>query len=288
MFSVNIKFIFDKLVISKLFYRIGFYVFVFLTVSSNVFGQEFSGDARTESMAGASLTCGNVWSVFNNVGAMSESGLSVGAGYLNRFLMEEISEKSMAIIVPAFNGVCGGGVNYFGYSQYNQIKSVFGYAKKLGEKFNAGISISYYSLNIANSVHKSAALSGNMAMIYNFNRNWSYAVCINNVAKSVFFDNVLNDVVLPTIATGAAYKSEKILCEVDVESTLENGDIAVRTGLEINPIAGFLFRTGMLVNPFYACFGAGYNFGFMQFDFGVRRHFVLGWLPSVSVCFVKK
>ena len=286
--KANLSFGVVGYILSTLMLNLNWLYFCAALLVQTAQAQDFYCDARCEAMAGASLTIPNAWSVFNNAGAIADANLGVGAGYLNRFMMSEISEKAMATTIPAAGGVCGAGINYFGYQKYNQFKIALGYAKKLGEKLNAGITINYHVLDIALSPQKSNAIAGNIAMLYHFNNNWHFAIALNNIAKKVIYDQALDEIVVSKILVGTSYQADKVVCEVDIESKPDYGNITINTGVELKPVGGLSIRTGITTQSFNTCWGAGYDFGFMNIDFAVRRHWILGWLPSISVGFYKK
>ena len=71
------------------------------------------------SMANASVTFNDVWSHFNNPGAVGNAKeLAVGISYENRFLLKELQSQSVAAVIPLKVGSISIGGQMFGYSDF--------------------------------------------------------------------------------------------------------------------------------------------------------------------------
>ncbi len=263
-----------------------YFFYLFILLFSKSYGQGyFPTGARAISMGTASVTQGDVWAFQNNPGALAMlEEFRAGITYENRFLTQELQSSALALAAPIKKGVISFGAQYFGYSQYQEMKAGAGYSLQLSEKFFAGVQLNYLQLNIPNYIQKSV-MTAEAGLIAKVNENWQFGFSVYNIGRaklSSFEDDRFSTV----MRFGSSYRfSKKLLIAGEFEKDIDNL-LRVKAGIEYEMINHFYLRGGSLINPSEYTFGIGYALKKMRLDFGTRYIPVLGWSPHFSLIFV--
>ena len=108
----------------------------------------FDLGARATGMANASVTLGDSWSMFHNIGGLArvESSIAVFS-YQNKYGIPEFATFGGAFVKPMLNGVAGVGVFRFGGDLYNEQKINVGFSNQFGFT-SLGLNVNYLQYNI--------------------------------------------------------------------------------------------------------------------------------------------
>lgn len=97
------------------------------------------------SVANASVAVQNDWNAFQNTSALAHiETFEASAQYENRFMIKELSTKSLQAAINAKYVNVGLAFSYFGYSLYNDMILGIGSARNFGDKFSMGVQFNYY------------------------------------------------------------------------------------------------------------------------------------------------
>ena len=91
----------------------------------------------------------DVFSVWQNVASLAqlrEAGFGVYGE--RRFLLAQTSFYSSVIALPTEDGNFAFQADYFGFKNFNKSQIGFAYARKMGDRFNLGMKVNYYSFRI--------------------------------------------------------------------------------------------------------------------------------------------
>ncbi len=106
--------------------------------------------ASSVSTAGASAAVLTEWSAFQNTAALAHvEHIEVAAQYENRFMMKELSTRSVQAGFNARYVNVGLSFSYQGYSLYNEMLTGVGIARNFGDKFSMGVQFDYYTAYFA-------------------------------------------------------------------------------------------------------------------------------------------
>ena len=98
------------------------------------------------SVAGASSAVMNDWSAFHNPAALAHvDRTEIAAQFENRFMMKELSTKSVQAGFNTGPVNVGLSFSYQGYSVYNEMIAGLGLARNFGDKFSMGVQFDYYT-----------------------------------------------------------------------------------------------------------------------------------------------
>lgn len=240
-------------------------------------------DGNFEAMANASVMQNGLWSVNNNQAGLADlQKFAVGINYQNRFQLAETSTKSVAAALHTRTGNFALSFNRFGYSQYSENSFGLAYARQFGERVSAGLQFDYLNIN------QPSAYGNNGVFLFEVGLQ---AKPIDNMQVGVHVFN-------PTRAKMAEYEDERVNTSfrfgvnyffsqivqlaAEVEKTMQT-DLRYKVGLEYQIISNLYLRTGFRSKPNEFCFGAGYTFKGLTFDFAFSTHQYLPMSTQVSL-----
>jgi len=254
-------------------------------------GANFAADnyptgARSTGLANASVTIGDCWSAFHNQAALAwMDRISAGASYDSRFTIANLSTKGFVFAVPLKAGTFALSGDVFGYSQYNEKKAGIAFAKKLGEKFSAGVQLDYLNTFINDDNYGShttfAVEAGLLAEPF---KNFRIGLHVYNLSRAKLAQYA--DEKIPTIfRLGGSYRfSEKLFWSVEEEKDIDQKAV-FKSGLEYHVADVLYLRGGIGTNPTLFSFGFGLKIGNLFLDMASTYHQVLGFSPALSLTY---
>ncbi|MDD5571796.1 MAG: hypothetical protein PHD97_11670 [Bacteroidales bacterium] len=241
--------------------------------------------ARSASMGNTSLNFSDIFSSFNNQAGLSKlKNTSAGFSYENRFLLNNLSSKSVAFALPTKSGVFGVDINYFGFELYNESKLGLAFGKSFGKNFFAGIKFDYLYTHIAENYGNKGIITGEAGLQARVAKNLFLGVHVFNPFRVKLAD--YNNERIPAIMSlGLLYKiSEKVQLVVETEKDIDYKPV-FKTGLEYHIVKQIFVRTGISTNPMECCFGFGLEFKNFKIDFAAKSNPVLGYTPIISIIY---
>lgn len=242
--------------------------------------------ARSIGLANASVTLADCWSAFHNQAALAWfDRAAAGASYDNRFTISELSTKGFVFALPVKAGTFAVSGDVFGYSQYNEKKAGLAFAKKLGEKFSAGVQLDYLNTFINDDQygsHTTFAVEG--GLLAEPLKNFRIGLHVYNISRAKLA--AYADEKIPTIfRLGASYKfSGKLLWSVEEEKDIDQKAV-FKSGLEYHVADALYLRGGVGTNPTLFSFGFGLKMGRLMLDMASTYHQILGFSPAISLTY---
>jgi hypothetical protein len=248
---------------------------------------------RSAGMGNASVTFKDFWSVHNNQAGLAGFDYpAAGIYYENRFLVQELSLKAAAFVLPTKSGTFGINFNSFGYVDYNEMKAGLAYGKKFGKVFSAGLQLDYLRTHIAEEYGNKEAFTFEVGIRTELTEKFTLAAHVFNPIR-VKIQSETNDRVPAVFKLGASYfVSDKIMLGIETE---KNSDFKplIRGGLEYKIIEMAIVRVGYSTLPSTSgsdsfsvaslySFGFGLNINKFVLDLSSSWHQTLGWSPMVS------
>ena len=244
----------------------------------------YPAGARSLALANSSVTNIDCWSAFHNQAALAWiTRMEVGASYDNRFTIANLSTESFAFALPLKAGTFAVSGNVFGYSQYNEKKAGLAFAKKLGEKFSAGVQLNYLNTFINDDYYGSHnAFAVEVGLLAEPIKNFKIGLHIYNLSRAKLAEYA--DEKIPTIfRLGASYRfSDKLLWSIEEEKDIDQ-KASFKSGLEYQIAEPFFLRGGLSTNSTLVSFGFGLKFNTLMIDFASTYHQVLGFSPAISL-----
>lgn len=121
---------------------------VFLLLISGVLSaQSYHSLPASNSVADASVAENQYYSAFQNPAAGgSADQFNVQLSYENKFLLKELSVKTIGVLVPAKLLNITAVASYTGYDQYNELLAGVALSRNFGNIFQLGVQANYYSV----------------------------------------------------------------------------------------------------------------------------------------------
>jgi hypothetical protein len=240
---------------------------------------------RAAAMGYACVAASDPWSVINNQAGLAwRRQFSIGVYMENRFLVKELSLKTMGAVLPVKHGAFGISLGHFGFSIYSETKAGLAFALSFGKHFSAGIQIDYLLLQQGPDYGNRNLFTCEAGLQYRPNDLICLGVHVYNpvpVRVAGFQEERL-----PTLfRMGLSWKlSDDFIALVDYEKDLVSGSV-LRTGLEYHCVKPLYIRIGFLSSPMQFTFGIGLELGHFGFDFASSYHTVLGYSPQGSLVY---
>lgn len=241
--------------------------------------------ARSNSLAGASVTLVDVWAVHQNPGAVAQlKTISAGIYYDSRFLTKELQNQAIAVAVPLKKGVLMSGAQLFGYEQYRHTRVGLGYALQLSEKFSAGVQGNIQSLRLGNNYGSSVNATAEAGFLAQINEKWNVGFSITNIGRQRISN--LEDRFNSVMRLGTSYSPSskvKVIGEIQKDVIYQ---ITFRGALEYLPVKQLALRVGAQTGAANFSFGFGYVSKTILLDIGTKYHQQLGWSPHIGFTYL--
>lgn len=104
----------------------------------------------SSSVANASVAESKSYSAFQNPAAIgSINQVVVGISYENKYIINELAVKSMAVVVPTKLINIAGAASHTGFDLYNELMAGVALSRNFGNVFQIGVQANYYSVYFA-------------------------------------------------------------------------------------------------------------------------------------------
>ncbi len=260
--------------------------FIFL-VSNFVYsaGDHTVIGGRAAALGYTSVTQSDEWSVFNNQAGLAWcKRFSAGIYFENRYLLKDLSQKALAITLPAGRGAFGVSIRHFGFAMYSEMNTSIAYGMQLTKYFSAGVQVDYLRLHVADGFKDNSIFSCEIGLQFRAGEHlWMGLHVANPVPVKL---STLTHERIPTLMRfGLSWRiTEGLHSDVEVEKDLVHKP-ALKAGIEYRPAKSLSIRMGLLSNPATFTFGFGLEFGSLQFDIASSYHLVLGYSPQASLTY---
>lgn len=241
--------------------------------------------ARSAGMGGYAVGLKDLWSTENNIAALAnQPNPAAGVAYENRFLIKDLSHRTILACFPLDRAGMGLSLLQFGNPYYNQSKIGLAYGRKLAEQLQMGIQLNYHRIHLAENYGNSGSISANIGIIADLTEDLTTAAYIVNPGKSKIA-STLNESYTSLIRLGMDYNfSKKVLLGTEIEKAIDHPG-RWKIGLEYQILETFFLRCGLTGNPNVYCFGFGMLLKDFQLDCASTYHPILGHSPQVSLSY---
>jgi hypothetical protein len=259
--------------------------FLFISVLTSRAGDPWRLSAGAGE-AGTAFSCisGNTfWSGFHNQAILAGfNSVSAGINYENRFGMNELAVKSVAVIIPAGRTVLGGMYSNSGFSSFSRHSGAVACGMKLSDKISAGTQIDFFSENTPLDYSNPNILTFEAGLLMEPKENLRIGVHVFNPVRSM-----TGRMELPSrIRLGAGMLLGSSLY-AGAEAEMSSGSrFCLRTGFDYESMKRIRLRGGFSTENTSFAFGLGYVFDKLRIDVGFVTHETLGITSSTSMVFI--
>ncbi len=262
-----------------------FFLCLLYFVSINTNAQLASVLPASVSIANTSVADTENWTAFANpanIGYVDE--ISFGFQYENRFLLSELSTKSLQFALPTSLVNTAISASYFGFSLYNEILLGVGFSRNFSDKFSLGLQFNYINCYFTTPNRYFGSFFPqfglNYALSSKLNLGFSAYNPFHSVIKSPFSTKELPSI----FSLGGEYKiSQEFVLRFQADKEVSsNYRFAIGTEysmLNFLTVKGGIYHNGYLV----PCFGFKTNLGTFSFYLNAELHPLLGLVTLASV-----
>ncbi|WP_425392267.1 hypothetical protein [Ekhidna sp.] len=252
---------------------------------SSIFGQtsSFNLGGRSAGMAGASLTLGDEFSLFNNIGGLGRYDKHAAfAAYQNRYGVKEFQVIGAGAVYAGGIGNAGVGFFKFGDDLYSEQRIHLAFGNKI-QMVSLGVGIDLLQYNIA-TVGTNRSLAIQFGGIAEISSQLRFGAHIFNLNQAEI-NNETGEKAPTVMKAGMSYQpSEELMLNIEVEKDLEFDEV-FKAGLEYRIIEDVFVRTGISTEPFLGAFGVGFHPKNLKFDYGFSNDSRLGSIHELSVSY---
>ncbi len=243
----------------------------------------FNLGGRSAGMAGSSLTFGDEYSLFNNVGGLGRlENHAAFAGYQNRYGVSEFQVIGAGAIYSAEIGNAGVGFYKFGDDIYSEQRLHLAVSNKIQMvSLGIGIDLLQYDISTIGTTQTLAIQFGGIAEITPQLRFGAHIFNLNQAEAS----SESGEKIPTVMKAGISYlPSDELIISTEVEKDLDFDEV-FKIGIEYRIIRNVFLRTGISTQPFLGAFGVGFHPKNLKFDYAFSNESRLGSIHEISIAY---
>lgn len=268
-----------------------FSILVIIIFCPNVFSQISNVVPSSSSIALTSVADTHSWSAFNNpamLGYIEQS--EIGIQYENRFLISELSTKSVQYGLSTNLVNTGVSFSHFGYSLYNEMLIGLGFARNFSDKFAIGVQFNYYTafFNASNSYH--GALLPQIGISTKLSPSFSLGFNTFNPFQANIKTNYTVKRIPSIFSLGSEYFfNPEFVWRTQIDKEISS-NYRFSTGFDYVMMQKMTVKLGIYGSDYLVpCLGVGFKIGRIKMDLNCELHPLLGLnsMAAIRYCFVK-
>jgi len=259
------------------------HVLLLIILSCNpLFAQNNLGP-RLTAMGNNGTAIMDVWALQANAAGITDlERPTISLNYIKHLFSDEISTQALVAVVPFKNNYVGLSFQRYGFSEYNDSKIGFTYAKKFGNKLSAATNVNYHQLKIAN-YGSSTGFSIDVGVLYQFDQQFVFGAFVSNPSKQKFSSAEVVAQIPTSFNVGASYlASDKVLIATTINKFLDQ-PIDVKLGIDYKIMDLLSLRGGLSAKPFKQYAGFGLNYKKFLLDMATTYDANLGYAPQIAI-----
>ena len=230
------------------------------------------------SIAQTSVSDSHNWNAFNNpaqLGYVEKSELCLQ--FENRYLLSELSTKSIQLAIPSNLVNTGLSFSHFGYSLYHEMLIGLGLARNFSEKFAMGVQFNYYTAFFTASNSYRGSLLPQVGLSVHFSPEFTMGFNTFNP----FQTNIKTDFVLKRIPSIFSLGTEYFFSPEFVWRTQIDKEVSSNyrfaTGFEYQMLQNLNIKLGAYESDYLiSCLGLGFNTGKIYVNLNCEINPLLG------------
>jgi len=260
-------------------------VLVVLIISSKSFSQLSLSIPLSNSIANLNVADTRNWSAFSNpsnISYLKNSGF--GFQYENRFLLNELSTKSIFTNLPTKIVDMAFSASYFGYNQYNEILLGIGFSRNFSDKFSLGVQFNYSATYFGPEIRYLGVLFPQMGLNIKLSPKFHLGFSTFNP----FQQNIKSDFTIKRLASVFSLGSECFFADNFVFRSQIDKEISSNykfgAGFDYTMLSFLTVKLGAYSNGYLVpCLGLTTNFSSFKFSYNADFHPLLGMVSIASV-----
>lgn len=260
----------------------------FILISFNAVARSNTFPVGSKSLALSNSTSAQIHleSIFDNqAGLANLNKFQIGIFYDNRFSVDALSTKALAISTPTNIGVVGFQFNTFGKQQWLENNFGICYSRTFSPAILASVGFNYYSTRIPETEELVKQIGANIGAIYFYNKTSNIAVALNHFGVSNQ-NSVVTDSEIPwNLKLGGSSKLNSNTILYYQLQKYEAQKPQMMAGLDWIVVENFNLRFGLNTNASHFTSGLGYTYNNFEFNLAFIFNQYLGFSPTASIIF---
>lgn len=232
------------------------------------------------SIANTSVAVQNEWNAFQNVSALAHiEKAEASAQYENRFMLKELSTRSIQAGFHTNFVNIGLAYSYHGYSVYNEMLAGVGFARNFGDMFSMGVQFNYYTAYF--SAAEESRYRGTLLTQFGVSSKIFPKLTVGFHTFNPFQTNIQTENTikrLPSIfSIGTNYEfTDNLVWLTQIDKEVSS-NFRFATGFEYTMIEQLTVKLGAYGQDYLVpALGFGLHFGDFNFDLNCELHPQLG------------
>jgi hypothetical protein len=255
-------------------------VFMLLILKGNS-QQSFQALGSTE----AGVAMQGIWmSQTNSAGMADLKSFTAGIASRNRFLLPELSEKSVVVAFPLNRDVIGSSYYAFGGSLFEQSTLSLIYSRCFYKRIATGIRLNYYRYKSGDNTFDRHFANFDFGIRTIVAKDIAFGV--NLINPGTVFQELNESSNTATGFTAGFLLGLSSMGSLSIDVRKHKGENpALHAALKYCNRKRFCVETGFTTNPFGAHFGVGIGYKNLAVDFSSEWHQFLGYSPAISLLY---
>ena len=239
----------------------------------------------SNAIASTSVADSHSWTAFNNPAMLGYINTSEFAlQYENRYLLSELSTKSVQFALPWDKVNTGISFSYFGYSVYHEMLTGINFARNFSDKFAIGVQFDYYTAYFSASNSYSGALFPQIGLSIRFSPIFNIGFHTFNP----FQTNIKTEYVIKRLPSVFSLGTEYFFSKEFVWRTQAEKEVSsnyrIAMGFEYQMVQNINFKLGAYGSEYLVpCLGIGLKTRAFLLDLNCDIHPLLGVSPFAEI-----
>jgi hypothetical protein len=252
---------------------------------ADAFSQIPSTIPRSEAAANASVADRHSWTAFvNPANAAFAQNAEAGIQYENRYLLKELSFRSLNFVLPTKLVNISLSSTYFGYSAYNEILTGAGFSRNFSNIFSIGLQFNYLTAFFAAQNRYRGALFPQIGLNFRLTDN----IHLGFATFNPFQTNIKTEYSIKRIPSlfslGADfYFSPELVARLQADKEISS-DFRFAAGMEYSVLQVLTLKLGVQhLKYIIPDIGFGVKFGNFKVTLNGEMHPALGLNTAISL-----
>lgn len=240
---------------------------------------------NSQSTANAGVSDMQRWSAFANPAALSLlEEAEAGLAFENRYMLSELSTKSIDFALPTKYFNTGISASHFGFATYHELMVGVGFARDFSSRFSFGVEFNYFSTYFAESNRYSGIFFPQIGLQTRLSPSIHLGFSVFNPFQShiVYEQNIKR---LPSIFSlgGSYFFSDALVGRIQVDKEISS-NYRFAAGIEYTMLERLQFKAGVEDAGFLVpTLGFGVITDRLRLDLNTGLHPILGLVSSAAV-----
>jgi len=232
----------------------------------------------TSSIAQTSVADKNSWSAFANpamLGYLEQT--EFGFQFDNKYLLNELSTKSLEIGFPSRLLCTGISFSHFGYSQYHEMLAGVGFARNFSNKFAIGVQANYFTTYFSASNSYRGSFFPQVGLAVQLSPTFDIGFNASNPFQSTLKTGYVTKRLPSVFSLGTGYSfSPEFIWRTQIDKEVSS-NYRFATGFDYHMLEKIKVKVGAYGSDYLIpCLGIGLKVGSFMIDLNCELHPLLG------------